>query len=315
MKMRNFQHEWRGGTQEIHVWPAAHTGEARAALLLVHGMAEHAARYKRLAERLSALDIAVYGVDLPGHGLSISENFPQGHFADKDGWNFALEAIEQAHDFVQREHPHTPIFLMGHSMGSFLAQHYVRRHSRELAGAVYSATTGTLGPTRVIGAVLMRAEKAIKGPRNPSALGEAMTFSEFNKQFKPARTDFDWLSRDPDEVDEYLSDPLCGFRVSSQLWLDLLAANSNLMAPAFVAGIQNKKLPVLMISGDHDPVCQNAKGTVGLAQAYEKAGLSDVTVSVFPNGRHELLNDICRDDVEQLLERWILNHCRAGSSK
>src|SRR5439155_13994082 len=121
-----------------------------------------------------------------------------------------------------------PVFILGHSMGSLLLQHYLIEHGARLSGAILSATTGDMGLLRPIGLALIRMEALIKGRRYPSALGEALSFKQFNNAFKPNRTDFDWLSRDAAEVDEYIADPLCGFRVSTALWIDLLAAGTRL---------------------------------------------------------------------------------------
>lgn len=161
----------------IHVHRWRPQAAARGSLLVVHGMAEHGARYARLATAATALGWNVEAIDLPGHGLTAGV---RGHFADRDGWAVALAAIHALRERIAAERPGSPIVLLGHSMGSFLAQDYLVEHGGGLAGAILSATNATLGPLRRIGWALMRAEAALLGGRHPSALAEALSFKTFN---------------------------------------------------------------------------------------------------------------------------------------
>jgi alpha-beta hydrolase superfamily lysophospholipase len=290
----------------VHRWLPA--SAPRAALLIVHGMSEHGARYARFATALNTDGWAVYAPDLPGHGLSIRDVRNRGHFADRDGWNKTLVAIHAVREQIAAELPGCPIVLFGHSMGSFLSQHYIVEHGAGLRGAILSATTGDLGATRSLGRALLRAEAAIFGIRHPSALAEALTFKTFNKAFDtrgaPARTPFDWLSRDPVEVDKYVADPLCGFRCTAGLWIDLLGAGASLCDPRRLARVP-KDLPILLIAGGSDPVSAGARGPEILAHAYRAAGIDRVDMEIYPDGRHELLNDICREEVSAALRGWL----------
>jgi alpha-beta hydrolase superfamily lysophospholipase len=288
-------------TSGVHVHHWQPDAATHGVLLIVHGMAEHGGRYARLAAAATAEGWQVYALDLPGHGLTPGV---RGHFADRHGWSVALSAIHALRERIVVEHPGRPIVLLGHSMGSFLAQHYVVEHGAGLAGAILSATNSTLGPLRSIGWLLMRAETALLGPRHPSALAEALSFKTFNKAFAPARTPFDWLSRDPAEVDAYIADPLCGFRCTATLWSDLFAAGEPLTNHARLCRIP-KKLPMLLICGSRDPVSAGAQGPRQLAEAYRAAGMVDVEVKVYEDGRHELLNDICREQVTKELLEWM----------
>jgi alpha-beta hydrolase superfamily lysophospholipase len=292
--------------------PALHThrwlpdGATRASLLIVHGMAEHGARYARFAKALTDAGIAVYALDLPGHGRT-ADPADLGHFADRNGWSVALAAIHAVHSSINERDRKRPLFLMGHSMGSFLVQHYVVEHGAKLDGAILSATSGDLGMLRAIGLALIRAEALIFGRRHRSALAEAISFKEFNKKFKPNRTAFDWLSRDDSEVDKYIADPLCGFRCTTGLWIDLLKAGARLDDIARLSRIP-KSLPVLLIAGAADPACNGAAGPRALEQAYRAAGLKDVTASLYDGARHELLNETCRDAVTAELRDWMAAH-------
>jgi alpha-beta hydrolase superfamily lysophospholipase len=290
----------------IHVYRWLPSAPPRAVLLVAHGMAEHGARYARLAQALNAAGWAVYALDWPGHGRSVRSAGELGHFADRDGWRYALDVLQGVRLQVSREQAGLPLFLLGHSMGSFLSQHHIVEQGEGLAGVILSATSGSLGPMRAPGAALLRLESALLGPRHPSALAETLSFKAFNKKFAPARTPADWLSRDPSEVDRYVVDPLCGFRCSASLWASLLQAGAALRDPRRLQRIP-KSLPVLLIAGGQDAVSEGAKGPELLAQAYRSAGLKDVSVKIYAGGRHELLNEIpqCREQVTADLLGWL----------
>ena len=303
MQTTEFQHRVGGGLQAwVRSWrPDA---ASRGAVQIVHGMAEHSGRYARFATELNRAGYAVYAHDLPGHGPHAQA---RGHFADRRGWRVAIASIREVQRVVQREQAGKPLFMLGHSMGSFLVQHFIADSGNTLAGAVLSATSGDFGPLRRVGLALIRGEAALFGRRHPSALGEALSFRAFNLKFRPARTRFDWLSRDAAEVDAYAADPHCGFRCSSGLWIDLLDAGGKLTQANRLQRIP-KTLPVLMIAGAEDPVSKGARGLRALRQHYVRVGLRDVTVKVYPGARHELFNETCRDDVTADLLEWLENH-------
>lgn len=295
----------KGRSAYIHAWRPG--GEPRAALQIVHGMAEHAGRYARLGEALAAAGYAVYAQDLPGHGRSVRGKDELGHTADTNGWQLTLSAINAVRAEIERRHPQLPLFMLGHSRGSFLVQHYLVEHGSGLAGAVLSASCADMGPLRPLGLALVRAEALWRGLRHPSAVGEALAFKDFNRKFKPTRTDFDWLSRDPAEVDKYVKDRLCGFRCSTAMWIELLEAGATLADPQRLARIP-KGLPLLLINGEKDPACRGEAGARGLERTYRDAGLSDVTLKLYADARHELLNDSCRDEVTADMRAWLDAH-------
>ncbi|MFA5938406.1 MAG: alpha/beta hydrolase [Sinimarinibacterium sp.] len=295
----------RGRFAHVYAWLPA--GEPRACLQIIHGMAEHAGRYARVAKALADAGYAVYAQDLPGHGRSVRSADELGHTADYGGWRITLSAINSVRGEVERRHPELPLFMLGHSRGSFLLQHYLIEHGGGLAGAVLSASCADMGPLRAVGLALIRTEALWFGRRHPSAVGEALAFKDFNRRFKPARTAFDWLSRDAAEVDKYVADPLCGFRCSSALWIELLEAGATLADPQRLQRIP-KTLPLLLINGAVDPAGRGADGARGLERLYRDAGLSDVTLKVYADARHELLNDVCRDEVTADLRGWLDAH-------
>ncbi|HEX4870712.1 MAG TPA: alpha/beta hydrolase [Nevskiaceae bacterium] len=298
----------------LRAWlPAA---APRALLLIIHGMSEHGGRYARFAAEAVAAGHAVYALDLPGHGRTARAPDERGHFASEDGWNLALQCIQAADQAVRERHPGRPLFLFGHSMGSFLLQHYLVQAGGHLAGAILSATTGDLGPLRRVALTLLRAEQLWLGARHRSRLAEQLTFGEFNRKVKvrgqPSRTPFDWLSRDPAEVDRYLADPCCGFRCSVSLWISLLEACGQLLDRERLRRLP-ARLPVLLIAGEADPVCQGSRGPRILQRAYHQAGLGDVSARFYPGARHELLNETCREQVTRDLLDWLASRSGTGS--
>ena len=303
MQTKQFQFTLSGGgSAHVHRWLPE--GKAIGVVQIIHGMAEHGGRYARIAQTLTDAGYAVYAQDLPGHGRTARAPDELGHFADRNGWSYVIGQINQLRQHIEHEYPQLPLFVLGHSMGSFLLQDYLIEHGRGLAGAIFSASSGDLGPLRVIGLSLLRMESFWYGRRHRSALAELMSFKDFNRRYKPARTDFDWLSRDPAEVDIYANDPRCGFRCSSGLWLDLLSAAGRLDDPQRLATIP-KDLPTLIINGSDDAATQGAKGPRALERLYRKAGLSSITTHIYDNARHELLNETCREVVTEDLLRWL----------
>lgn len=276
----------------------------KAVVQIAHGLAEHAGRYARLAEALTAAGYAVYANDHRGHGLSAANAEALGFFAERDGWQRVVDDLWLLNRRIAADHPGLPIVLLGHSMGSFLAQHFIIEHGNALAGAVLSATSGKPAPLAAAGRLIARVERLRLGPRGRSALLMAFSFGAFNKAFAPARTKYDWLSRDAAEVDKYVADPLCGFSATVQLWIDMLDALAVIARPARQARIP-KRLPIYVISGTRDSVGAGTKGPEQLLAAYRAAGLERVSHRFYPDARHELFNEINRDEVTRDLIAWL----------
>jgi alpha-beta hydrolase superfamily lysophospholipase len=271
-----------------------------AVVQIAHGLAEHSARYGRLASALTAAGYAVYAGDLRGHGPS-SDPADLGHFADADGWTKSVRDLWTLNEQIAAEQPGVPIVFLGHSTGSWIGQQFVSEHSDALAGAVYSGSNGAPPPIAAAGRLVARAERLRQGKRGKSKLLDKMIFGDLNRKFEPARTPFDWLSRDPKEVDAYVADPLCGFAVTNQLVIDLLDALPGLLAPERLARIR-KDLPIYVFSGERDPVGSNIQGLIG---ALKGAGFTRLTTRLYPGARHETLNETNRDEVTRDLIAWL----------
>jgi alpha-beta hydrolase superfamily lysophospholipase len=274
----------------------------KALLMVAHGMAEHSGRYARLAEALVAQGFEVYAHDQRGHGKT-AEHGLLGHYADSNGWNLVVNDLACLNHHMRQQHPLAPIFLLSHSMGSYIAQAYLMQHSSSLQGAILSGSNYQPVALYRAGQWLARVERWRQGPQSFSALLEFVSFGSFNKAFKPNRTAFDWLSRDPAEVDKYVNDPLCGFRCSNQLWHDLLGGLQQITPLENLAQIDSS-LPLLVIGGACDPV-SDGKRQHDLANALKAAGNAHVQVKLYPEARHELLNESNRDEVTTFIIDWL----------
>lgn len=272
-----------------------------AVVQIIHGLAEHAVRYRRMAEQLTSAGYVVYASDLRGHGKSVRSAQELGFFAEHDGWRKCVDDLWQLNQLIADENPDVPVLLLGHSMGAALARQMMAERGSAFAGVVLSGASGQPTPLAHAGRLVARLEKLRLGPRGKSALIRALTFDAFNQPFRLARTRFDWLSRDAAEVDKYVADPLCGFDPSVQLWMDLLDAWPRIAQSS--AGVP-KDLPIYVISGSRDPVSDGTKMLQPMLAQYQAAGLN-VQHKFYPEARHELLNETNREEVIENLLSWI----------
>ena len=270
----------------IAAYRALPEADIRGVVQIAHGMAEHFGRYHRLAGRLTRAGYAVYANDHRGHGGSAGAHglgqFGPAGFAALVGDMAALTQV------AKREAPGQPLVLLGHSMGSFTAQLYLLDHHRELAGLVLSGTAAL--------------DKLLE---NMLASGRPVGLESLNAGFEPARTPFDWLTRDAAEVDAYVDDPLCGFALDGQAMGSIFALGSGARTDARLAGVRGD-LPIYVISGEHDPVTGPGQAFVeALIGGYQDHGLSNIEHRIYPEGRHEMFNETCRDQVESELIVWL----------
>ena len=273
------------GTQlATYTWDASDA--PRGVVQVAHGLAEHSARYARLAEALNNAGYLVYATDHRGHGRSITE--VPGDFGPP-GFEGLIADVAAYGAALRREHPDLPLFLVAHSMGSFAAQSVLLEHSGQYAGVVLSGSTAL----EVLAGNLAAAE----GPAGLEA---------FNVGFEH-RTGYEWLSRDEAEVDAYVADPLCGFDLPDATVPALFGAGSRLADPKELARIRSD-LPMLIASGGADPVGGDGRLIELLAQRYRDAGVKDVTVAVYDGARHEIFNEVNRDQITADVIGWLVKH-------
>ena len=275
-------------------------GAAKASVLVAHGMAEHAARYDRFATALNGAGYAVYAPDHRGHGDTAGSE--RLGWAGPDGWNGMVRDITRLAEIVREEQPGAPLFAFGHSMGSILMQRFMQLHGTGIAGVILSGTTGS-APNLALAIPVAQLAALGPGARKPSSLLSKM-FADFNKPFTPHRTGFEWLSRDDAEVQKYADDPRCGFALSNRFLLDTLKGWREVWAPENERRFP-RDVPVLLFSGELDPVGRNTAGVNELAERYRSLALQDVTVVFYPGARHETLNETNREDVQRDVVRWL----------
>lgn len=283
-------------------------GAPKAIVQIAHGLAEHSTRYARFAQRLTDHGYAVYGSDHRGHGRTSS---PRGYFGERNGWQTVIDDLHAVTDRAREEQPGLPVFLIGHSMGSFVARGYAAQYGTELAGLVLTGTAGGAGAIGKAGVFLAATQARLRGHSHTSGLMNRLSFGQYNAAFKPNRTEFDWLSRDPDEVDKYVEDPDCGFVFSAGGFADLLRGLERVNTDALAARIP-KDLPVHLASGDRDPVGNSGKGVRQVADQLRRLGVQDVTTKLWPEARHEILNETNRDEVEAEILDWLDAHLPAA---
>ncbi len=288
-------------------WIPEEGTKIKGVVQLAHGMAEHIARYEGFAKYLNDNGYAVYGNDHRGHGKTAGIMDNVGYFADNDGFKKVVMDMFRLTRIIKEKHPDLPVYLFGHSMGSLLSRSYICEHSEELQAVILSGTMGNPGLLGKVGIMIAKLESLIKGRKAKSPMLDKMSFGKFNTAFKPNRTDFDWLSRDNEEVDKYVSDPYCGVVFTAGFFVDMLSGLNEVFKPSSVQKIP-KDLPVFLFSGDKDPVGDNKKGVEGVYQSYLKADIRDVTLKFYPEGRHEMLNETNRDEVFSDVVSWLNSH-------
>src|SRR3984957_15115885 len=275
-------------------------GSPRVVVQIAHGLTEHSGRYARLAAALNAAGYGVYASDHRGPGpKAIAADL--GHFADEGGWDKVVGDLWTLNRLIVAEQPGRPIIFLGHSLGSFLGRGFIAQHSDALAGAPLSGSSGKPPAIATLGRLIAREERLRLGKRGKSQLLIQMWFGDFNKPFKPARTAFDWLSRDEKEVDAFVADPLCGFPFTTQLAIDVLDALPRVTSRQSLAPIR-KDMPIYVFSGERDPVGANIQGLIGDLEA---GGFTRLTTRIYPDARHETLNETNRDEVTRDLIAWL----------
>lgn len=259
----------------------------RGVVQIAHGLGEHIGRYAELADILATDGFAVYGNDHRGHGLTAKISQSRGDFG-RGGFDQLVEDVVTLRDIANKENAGKPFILLGHSMGSFAAQQFALDHSDSIDGLALSGSGALDG--------LVRAIQGVPEGEDPMGL--------MNAAFEPARTPFDWLSRDNAEVDAFAHDPLCFRSLKSASMESFLAAFPRLADPRQIWAIR-KGLPIYLFSGSDDPVGQRLVGTRVQQDRYRAAGITSIAHDFYPGGRHEMLHELNRRDVITNLLVWI----------
>ncbi|WP_108126594.1 alpha/beta fold hydrolase [Saccharospirillum mangrovi] len=274
-------------------------------LVIVHGMAEHAARYASLAEWLTERQVAVVAIEQRGH----SDDCPEedlGHLADHDGWQKAVNDVIQVVAFAHQLEPGLPLTLFGHSMGSFVVQNVVQQDGTALDAVILSSTRRVNRPLLRLSKLAVAVIGTLTGWRNASGLIEKIEFGSYSRKFKPNRTDFDWISRDTDQVDAYIEDAYCGFPCTPRFWSDMTGG-----LIAIQPQLWPRDLPVHLMSGTDDPLGGMGVGIRGYIEDLRRAGVRVESTRLFDGGRHELIHEINAGEVWQHLESCLASQTRS----
>jgi alpha-beta hydrolase superfamily lysophospholipase len=279
-----FTYQARDGVEIVgYRWDPA--GQPRGAVQLTHGMGEHVQRYDALARALTGRGLVVYGQDHRGHGATARSEEDLGQLGP-DGWTQLVDDVDLLVSRIHDEQPRLRLALLGHSMGSFAVQQYLLDHSDRVDAVVLTGTTA-----------LDQLEPALD-------LDKPIDLAAFNAAFAPARTEFDWLSRDEAIVDAYIADPRCGFGIDADAGKDMFAGARRMADPGQVAAVR-PDLPLYIAAGELDPVNANLALLNVLVDRYRAAGLTNVTVRTYPGARHEILNETNRDEVVAGILDWL----------
>lgn len=273
---------------------------AKAVVEIAHGMAEHSARYDAFAAFLAERGYAVYMNDHAGHGRSAQIN---GHFADKNGWENVVSDLNALMDEAERENPGLPLFLMGHSMGSFLSRSFLTRYGQRLSGCILCGTMGQ-NPGVKPGKTLAELQCRLRGPRSRGKLLDKLAFGSYNKRIENPVNKFAWLSTDEDNCKAYAADKMCGFEFTAAGYRDLFTGLEEVSSPQWAAAVP-KELPIYLVAGLEDPVGNYGEGPRQVADMLKSAGVKNVELTLYPEMRHELLNEIGRQKVYDDILSWL----------
>ena len=275
----------------------------KAIVQLSHGMVEHIQRYQDFAMFLLENNIFVYGNDHRGHGNTGERQGQLGYFATENGFAKTAHDLHEITKIIKADYPETPLFLFAHSMGSFLARHYIQNHSNDIDGLILSGTGFFPRITHLTAKTLASMLPAQK----ESNLMNTLAFGNYNRKIANRKTNFDWLTRDHGAVTKYMDDPYAGYIPTSRFFYDLMDGLGRIHKNQFNENIR-KDLPILLISGDADPVGNYAKGVWKVAKNYEKIGLHNITVHLFNDARHELLHEVNKKEVYSTIYEWLVKH-------
>lgn len=271
---------------------------------IAHGMAETAARYQRFAQALTQAGYVVYANDHRGHGESADSIDLQGYLSEQDGFKLLIQDISHLTTIIAEEYPKAPIVLFSHSMGSFASQRYIMDYPVEIAGLILAGSNGEQGITVTAGKLLAKIEMAIRGKKAKSHLMNHLVFDAYNKHFTPQTTGFEWLTRDKEELAKYLANPYCGRVFPASFYYEFLSTLEYIEDPKNFHKIP-LDLPILVVSGDQDPVGDFGSGVRKLQARYATCGVKDLEMKLYDGARHELLNETNRDQVTYDIIEWV----------
>ncbi|MCM1043952.1 MAG: lysophospholipase [Candidatus Gastranaerophilales bacterium] len=305
MKKETFYFDSRDGKSKLHaVRYLPDTGDVTCVLQIVHGMAEYMERYEELAAFLTEKGFVVTGEDHLGHGKSVPEGGRFGYFCEQDPATVVVRDVHRLKKLTQELYPSAPYVILGHSMGSFILRNYLCKYGSGISGAVIVGTgmqsRGLIAFSKMVAAI----QKLFCGGKHVSQLINVATFGSYTKRIENPRTLADWLSRNEENVDRYVADPLCNFTFTVNGFQTLFELISRIQKPENLKKVP-KELPILMVSGADDPVGAYGEGVRKAYDSLRKAGVKDVGIKLYDGDRHELLNETDRAQVWADIYDWM----------
>jgi alpha-beta hydrolase superfamily lysophospholipase len=293
------------GAIQLFKWENPKIEQPKGVLLIVHGMAEHIERYTDFVKLINNAGFIVYGHNQRGHKGSISSKANYGYIGDDNVLDILVSDVNEIVDLIKINHPNLPIFILGHSMGSAVSQRFCQLHGKKINGVILSGAMKNSALLLKMGIFFSSLITCFFGKKHRSKFIDKLTFQTYNRGFKPNRTAFDWLNRDEKEVDKYVNDEYCGGLFTVSFFrgffkgLETIARNYELVS---------KDLPMLIISGSKDPVGGYSKDITNLYNHYQKLQIKDLEFKLYPEARHEILLELCKDEVRNDCINWLLTH-------
>ncbi|MDO4501072.1 MAG: alpha/beta fold hydrolase [Erysipelotrichaceae bacterium] len=294
---------------DIHVVYYIPDGEIKMILQISHGMAEFFERYEKFALYLNERGILVVGNDHLGHGYSINSKDDYGHQDSKDGYLNILSDLHTVMEMTKKEYPGIPYYFMGHSMGSFYTRLFISKYSKDLDGVIIMGTAFMSNVVVNSGILLCNILLLFKDKRYRSKLITSIATGSYNKKWEPSATHNDWLTKDEKIVDWYSNEERCTFTFTLYGYLNMFKTLREIHTDKCVNGIR-RDLPLLIVSGDDDPVGDYGKGPKKLYEVYREKGFKDVELKLYENDRHEILNELDKEDVYEYLYQWLIKQHR-----
>lgn len=307
MKSEEFNLKSDGTETHCYKWVPEEKAEPKAVVQISHGMVEHTGRYESFAKKLVNSKYAVFGNDHRGHGKTADSEEDLGHLADENGWELAVEDMHRLTNRIKEDFPNIPTFLFGHSMGSFLTRDYIWKYGEDIDGVILSGTGGDPGPIAKIGLFISKIQIIFSGKKWRSDFLNNLIFDDYNSNFEPNRTDFDWLSREESEVDKYIEDSFCGFVPTAKFFQDLFGGLEKIHKQENIEKTP-ADLPIYLISGEKDPVGGFKEGVKEVYDLYDKVGIKDLNYRFYQGARHELLHETNKREVIEDIIDWLDKH-------
>lgn len=307
MQRNEFYYMSKDNKTQIHAVEWLPDEQPKAILQIAHGVTEYVLKYEEFAKFLTKKGIAVVGNDHLGHGNSIAENAEPMYFGPEGSWNWVVEDVKTCMDLTRNKYPNIPYYLLGFSLGSFVARTFLINYKEKLNGAIIIGTGQTSKLQIALAKFIAKREVKKVGENHTSPIIKKLTFEAYNKIFKPNRTRYDWLCASQSSIDEYIKDPMRGGDMSAGLFREMLSGMSYTARQENINKI-DKDLPMLFLSGDKDPVGEQAKGVIKAYNCFEKASIKNIKIKLYPGLRHDILREECRQIIFKDIYNFITSN-------